>query len=409
MTRTTTGAFGHPYRAIPGPSVMPERVLRAMHRGAPDIYKGELHDLVARLCDDLRAVAQTGGGVAMYIGNGHAAWEASAANLFVRGDRVLVPAAGLFGLTWAGHLRGMGVEAEVIASARGLPVDPGQVEAALRADGEGRIRAVMATHVDTATSLRTDLAALRAAIDAAGHPALLVADCIASLACDEFRMDAWGVDVALAASQKGLMTPPGMCFLWVGERAREAGRRPGGGAGQGAGLRTPHWAWEPRIEGAEFSQRFNGTAPTHHLYGLAEALEMILREEGLARVWARHERLAGMVWAAFEAWGQGHPQIAMLVGDPAHRGRSVTAAQLDDGARLRAWLEQEAGVTLGVGLGMASAADPQASGFLRVAHMGHVNTHMTLGVLAAMEAGMTALSIPHGPGALDAAARAAGR
>jgi alanine-glyoxylate transaminase/serine-glyoxylate transaminase/serine-pyruvate transaminase len=401
MTRTPPGAFGHPYLAIPGPSVIPDRVQRAMHRAAPDIYKGELHDVVARLWGDLREVARTGAGVAMYIGNGHAAWEASAANLFSRGDRVLVPAVGLFGQAWARHLQGLGVEAEVIDFDRGDPVDPGRVEAALRADRERRIRAVMATHVDTATSVRTDLAALRGAIDAAGHPALLVADCIATLGCDEFRMDGWGVDVTLSACQKGLMTPPGMCFLWVGERARAAG--------QGAGLRTPYWDWGPRIDGSEFWQHFNGTAPTHHLYGLAEALEIILREEGLEQVWARHERLARSVWAAFDAWGRGNPAIALTVADPAHRGRSVTGARMGapDGARLRAWLEAKAGVTLGIGLGMATAEDAQAEGFLRVAHMGHVNAQMTLGVLAAMQAGMVALGIAHGPGALDAAAQVA--
>ncbi len=399
MTPTPPGGFGHPYLAIPGPSVIPDRVQRAMHRGAPDIYKGGLHALVARLCDDLRDVARTRAGVAIYIGNGHAAWEAAAANLFSRGDRVLVPAAGLFGLDWAGHLRGMGVEPEVIDFGRAAPVDPGRVEAALRADRDGRIRAVLATHVDTATSLRTDLPAMRAAIDAAGHPALLVADAVASLACDEFHMDQWGVDVTLTASQKGLMTPPGVCFLWASDKARAAG--------QGAGLRTPYWDWEPRLAPEEFWQRFDGTAPTHHLYGLAEALQMILREEGLEAVWARHERLARMVWAAFDAWGAGNSGIALTVADPAHRGRSVTAARMPDGARLRGWLEEKAGVTLGIGLGMGTAEDPGAEGFLRVAHMGHVNAHMTLGVLAAMQAGMAALGIAHGSGALDAAARVA--
>ncbi len=399
MPNQRPGASGHPYLAIPGPSVIPDRVQRAMHRAAPDIYKGELLDLVARLWDDLRAVARSSAHVAMYIGNGHAAWEASAANLFSRGDRVLVPAAGLFGRSWANHLAGMGVQAEVIEADRGRPVDPGRLEAVLRADTAGRIRAVLATHVDTATSVRADLEAFRAAIDAAGHPALLVADAIASLGCDEFRMDDWGVDVVLAASQKGLMTPPGMFFLWVSPKARAAG--------QGAGLRTPYWDWSPRIDGPEFWQYFDGTAPTHHLFGLAEVMDMLLREEGLEQVWARHERLAGAVWAAFDVWAKGNPRIALTVPEAAHRGRSVTAARLGapDAARLRAWLEQKAGVTLGVGLGMGSPEDPQATGFLRVAHMGHVNAHMTLGALAAMEAGMSALGIAHGPGALDAAAR----
>ncbi len=390
---------GRPYLAIPGPSAMPDRVLAAMHRPAPNIYEGALHDLVAALIPDLRAVAGTAGSVAIYIGNGHAAWEAAIANLFAPGDRALVLATGRFGVNWAAHARAMGVEVEVLDFGRSEPPDMARVEAALRADRGGRIRAVMTTQTDTASSVRSDIAALRAAIDAAGHPALLAVDAIASLGCDEYRMDAWGVDVTISASQKGLMTPPGLAFAWFSDRAGAAG----------PARRSPYWDWRPRAAAAEFWQRFCGTAPTHHLYGLAEALRMILREEGLEAVWARHRRLAGAVWAAFDAWGAGNPAIALNVADPAARGWSVTAGRLGapDAARLRAWCESRAGVTLGIGLGMESTADPAASGHLRVAHMGHVNTHMTLGALAAMEAGMAALGIPHGPGALEAAARAA--
>lgn len=391
---------GRPYLAIPGPSVVPDRVLNAMHRGAPNIYAGEIHEVVAGLWGDLKAVAGTTGHVAMYIGNGHAGWEAANVNLFSKGDRVLVVATGHFGQGWATSLRGLGVEVEMLDFGRSAPPDMTRVEAALRADREGRIRAVLTTHVDTSSTIRTDIPALRAAIDAAGHPALLAVDCIASLACDEFRMDRWGVDVTVAASQKGLMTPPGMAFVWFSDRARIAGAE--------AGLRTPYWDWRPRALGEAFWQYFGGTAPTHHLWGLAEALQMILRDEGLEAVWARHDRLARAVWAAFDAWGQGNPAIALNVADPGDRGRSVTAARLGrpDAARLRAWLEAEAAVTLGIGLGMETPEDPQGQGSLRVAHMGHVNAHMTLGALAAMEAGMAALAIPHGDGALAAAARA---
>jgi alanine-glyoxylate transaminase/serine-glyoxylate transaminase/serine-pyruvate transaminase len=225
----------------------------------------------------------------------------------------------------------------------------------------------------------------------------LVADCIASLGCDEFRMDAWGVDVALAASQKGLMTPPGLAILWISERAR--------GAADRADLVTPYWDWRPRTAPAEYWHYFCGTAPTHHLYGLSAALGMI-EDEGIAAVWARHERLAQGVWAAVGAWGQGG-DIALNLADPAARGRSVTSVRMGGGAagRLRAWTEAGAGVTLGIGLGMATAADPGADDWLRIAHMGHVNAHMTLGVIGVVEAGLTALQVPHGGGAVEAAAR----
>jgi alanine-glyoxylate transaminase / serine-glyoxylate transaminase / serine-pyruvate transaminase len=202
-------------------------------------------------------------------------------------------------------------------------------------------------------------------------------------------MDAWGADVTVAASQKGLMTPPGMGFVWFNDRAKAVQ----------ADLRTPYWNWGPRSEATEFWQLWCGTAPTHHLYGLREALDMIA-EEGLPAVWARHRRLAETVWAAVEGWGAGNPAIGLNIADPAARGWSVTSVRFggQDATRLRTWVEREAGVTLGIGLGMGSEADPGADGWLRIAHMGHVNAHMTLGALAVMEAGMTALGIAHAPG-----------
>ncbi len=390
---------GRPYLAIPGPSVMPDRVLNAMHRAAPNIYAGALPDMVAEMWPDLRAVAGTAHNVAAYIGNGHAVWEAANANMFSRGDTALVLATGRFGISWSESLAAVGVKAEVMDFGKSTPVDMARVEARLRADSTHTIKAVLTTHVDTASSILTDIPAVRAAMDAAGHPALLGVDCIASLGCDVFHMDAWGVDVMVAGSQKGLMTPPGMGFVWFSAKAAEVCTT--------SDLRTPYWAWGPRANPTEFWQYWDGTAPTHHLFGLREALTMILHEEGLDRVWARHDRLARSVWAAFDAWGTGHPRIAMNVDDARHRSRAVTAARMGapDATRLRDWTEHQAGVTLGIGLGMADISDPTWHGFLRVGHMGHVNAHMVLGALAVMEAGLCALDIPHGAGALDAAAR----
>ena len=397
MSHPVNLSHGRPYLAIPGPSVVPDRVQRAMHRTAPNIYEGELHALTASLWPDLRALAGTTQNVACYIGNGHALWEAANTNLFSRGDKVLLLASGVFGLGWANAAAALGVDVEVMDFGRSAAPDLARVEARLRADAAGTLVAVLTTHVDTATSARTDIAGLRAAMDRAGHPAILAVDCIASLGCDAFRMDDWGVDVAFAASQKGLMLPPGMGFVWFSEKARAVGRR--------AGLRTPYWDWTPRADGPEFWQYWHGTAPTHHLYGLRESLTMLLHEEGLPQVWARHEVLARTVWAAFDAWGQGNDRIALNLADPAARSRAVTSARMGapEGQALRQWCEGRAGVTLGIGLGMATPEDPQAAGFLRVAHMGHVNAHMTLGVLAVMQAGLQALAIPHGAGALEAA------
>lgn len=390
-------AQGRPYLAIPGPSTMPDRVLAAMHKPAPNIYEGEIEEIAARVAANLRRVAMSSSHVAIYIANGHGAWEASIANVFSRGDKALSLLTGRFGDIWAKSATAMGVEVERLEFGLKSPADPARVEEALRADTGHELKAVLMTHVDTATSVRNDVAAIRAAIDAANHPALLMVDCIASLGCDEFRMDDWGVDVMVAASQKGLMVPPGLGLVWFSDKALEASRS--------SNMVTPYWNWHPRAFPEMVYQYFGGTSPTHHLFGLDESLKMILDEEGLPHIWKRHAALARAVWAAFETWGQGG-DLALNIAEPAHRAHSVTAARIGNGGaeRLRKWLEAEAGVTLGIGLGMAEPGTPEADDFLRVAHMGHVNAHMTLGALATMEAGMQALNIPHGRGGIAAAA-----
>ena len=196
---------GRPYLAIPGPSVPPESVIRAMSRGSVNIYEGEVTEVTAACARDLSAVARTTAPVAIYIANGHGLWEAALANVLAPGDAVLVPATGRFGYGWAEQARRMGAEVRQIDFGLASPVDPERVREALRADPDHKIRAVLAVHVDTATGVRSDIAAIRRVLDEEGHPALLMADTIASLACDRFEMDEWGVDVAVSGSQKGLM------------------------------------------------------------------------------------------------------------------------------------------------------------------------------------------------------------
>lgn len=374
---------------------MPDRVLRAMNRAAPNIYEGDLIDMVAGMIPDLRRVARTAHHVAIYIGNGHAAWEAALANVAGPGDTVLVPATGRFGHGWADMAQGLGVETDIVDFGKSTPLDPARVEQALRADTAGRIRAVLVTHVDTSSSIRNDVAGVRAAIDAAGHPALLMVDCIASLACDRFEMDAWGVDVMVAGSQKGLMVPPGLGFVFFSPKAAEVRA--------GMARVSRYWDWTPRANPEQFYQYWGGTAPTHHLFGLREALDMI-HQEGLEAVWARHAALARAIWAACAAWGQDGP-LALNVADPAHRSHAVTALRIGApyGSDLRRWVQDKAGVTLGIGLGMAEPGDPAWHGFFRIGHMGHVNAHMVMGALGAIDAGFKALEIPHGQGALEAA------
>ncbi len=390
-------ANGRQYLAIPGPSVMPEAVLRAMHRAAPNIYEGELVQMMDGLIADLKRVARTDHHATIYIGNGHAAWEAALSNVVGEGDTVLVPATGRFGHGWADMAEGLGCKVQMLDFGRQTPFDLNRIEAALRADTSHRIKAVLATHVDTSSSVRNDIAGLRAVLDAVGHPALLMADCIASLGCDEFQMDGWGVDVMVAASQKGIMVPPGMGFVFFNDRA--VARR-----AEMARV-SRYWDWTPRANADFLYQYFNGTAPTHHLYGLRVALDMI-HDEGMQAVWARHAALAHAIWAAVDAWGQGG-DMALNVADPAHRSHAVTTIRLGapHGQRLRKWVEDNTGLTLGIGLGMSEDGDPDGTGYFRIGHMGHVNAQMVMGLLGSIEAALCALDIPHGPGALTAAAR----
>ncbi|MFY0619672.1 pyridoxal-phosphate-dependent aminotransferase family protein [Shimia sp.] len=392
---------GHTYLAIPGPSVMPEAVLRAMHRSAPNIYEGELIDLTYGVVRDLKTVARTAHNVAIYIGNGHAAWEAALANVIEPGDTVLVPTTGSFGHGWGEMAAGLGAECEVLDFGRRTSIDPARVAEALAGDSAHKIKAVLAVHVDTSTSARSDIAALRKAMDATGHPALLMVDCIASFGCDRFEMDAWGVDVMVAACQKGLMVPPGVSFVYFNDKA--AKRR------SEIARVSRYWDWTPRANPEVYYQLFCGTAPTHHLYGLRAALDLILAE-GLDHVWSRHEVLAQAIWAACDAWSAVGP-LELNIQETSGRSHAVTSLRIgqEHGTRLRRWCQDQAGLTLGIGLGMATEEDPKSDGFFRFGHMGHVNAQMIMGLLATVQAGMIALDIPHGPGAVEAAAKVVAR
>ncbi len=391
-----TLANGRPYLAIPGPSVMPDRVLRAMHRAAPNIYHGELVDMVPGIVADLRRVALTDHHAAIYIANGHGVWEAALSNVFSRGDKALALATGRFTHGWVEMARKMGVDVEVIDFGRRSDIDMGVVAERLARDDASAFKAVLCVQVDTATSVRNDIPALRATLDAAGYPGLLMVDCIACLGCDRFEMDAWGVDVMVTGCQKGLMTPPGMGFVYFNDKADRAR--------ESADCVTHYWDWRPRVNPQGFWQYFDGTAPTHHLYGLREALDMIF-EEGLEAVWARHERLARAVWAAFDAWGAEGP-MELNVREAGKRSHAVTSLRIGapHGTALRTWVEESAGLTLGIGLGMETEEDPRSDGFFRLGHMGHVNAQMVLGALATIEAGLRATGVPHGTGAVEAAA-----
>lgn len=390
-------ANGRHYLAIPGPSVLPDPVLQAMHRPAPNIYTGELVELTHALVPDLKSIAGTAGHVAMYITNGHGLWEASLTNMISRGDKVLVCVTGNFGAGWADVAQRLGADVQTLEFGKHSPVDPMQLEAALRADTAHEIKAVLTVHVDTATSVRNDIKAMRKAIDAAGHPAVFAVDCIASLGVDRFEMDAWGVDVMIAASQKGLMTPAGMGFVWFSDKALANGAS--------CDTRTPYWDWTTRANPVQLYEYFDGTPPTQHLYGLRTAVDMIL-SEGIENVWTRHEVLARTYWTAIDRWGDGGA-LRFNVAEPAHRSNAVTTLKLDapDGTRLRDFMTDQMGITLGISLGMADWDDPEWHGYFRIGHMGHINAQMVLGVIGSMETAFHALGIAHGAGGSAAAAQ----
>jgi alanine-glyoxylate transaminase / serine-glyoxylate transaminase / serine-pyruvate transaminase len=384
---------GREFLAIPGPTTVPDEVLQAMHRPAIDIYAGSLLALTDRLLANLRWLFRTKGRTYIYIANGHGAWEAALTNVLSRGDRILVLESGRFALGWGDMAAKLGAAVEVLAGDWRRAVRPAQVEARLREDartaGKNRFKAVLVVQVDTASGVVNDIAAIGKAIKAAGHDALYMVDAVASLGCMEFAMDAWGIDVAMSGSQKGLMTPPGLGFVAANARARAVHKR--------AGLRTPYWDWTTR-EGKIHYQKYCGTAPEHLMFGLDQAFEMI-RAEGLDNIFRRHRLLGEAVRRAVAVWARGKA-FDFNIADPAERSDTVTTIRMDEGRDPRpllAYCNTKCGVVLGQGLGELSDKA------FRIAHMGHVNAPMVLGTLGVIECGLQALRIPHRKGGVEAA------
>ena len=380
---------GREFLSIPGPTVVPDEVLRAMHRPAIDIYSGALVALTDSLLADMSKIFRTQGRSYIYIANGHGAWEAALTNVLSRGDKVLVLESGRFAIGWGEAAALLGAEVEVLKGDFRRAVQPDAVEARLRADSAGAIKAILVAQIDTASGVVNDIEAIGQAVRAAGHDALLMVDAVASLGCMPFEMDSWGVDVAMSGSQKGLMTPPGLSFVAAGARAREAHKT--------ANLRTPYWDWTAR-EGPLHYQKYAGTPPEHLLFGLRQALDLIA-EEGLENVFVRHRLLGEAVRRAVAVWAEGQA-IAFNIAEPEERSDTVTTVLMRDGADAHPLLDycnQKCGVVLGIGIG------PLSGKAFRIAHMGHVNAPMILGTLGVVEMGLAALGIPHGKGGVQAA------
>jgi alanine-glyoxylate transaminase/serine-glyoxylate transaminase/serine-pyruvate transaminase len=327
----------------------------------------------------------------IYIANGHGAWEAALTNVLSRGDKILVLESGRFAIGWGDAAAALGVEVEILKGDWSRAVRPAEVEARLHADTERRIKAVLTVQVDTAAGVANDVEAIGKAIKAADHDALYLVDAVASLACVPFEMDAWGVDVAMSASQKGLMTPPGLGFVAASERARKAHKT--------ADLRTPYWDWTAR-EGEEHYRKYAGTPPVHLMYALRAALDMIFTE-GLENAHERHRLLAESVRHAVSVWAD-KGALSFNVAAAGERSNTVTTVRVEgDGTavKLQEYCKTKCGVVLGTGIGALSGKA------FRIAHMGHVNAPMVLGTLGVIEIGLNALKIPHGAGGVQAATK----
>jgi alanine-glyoxylate transaminase / serine-glyoxylate transaminase / serine-pyruvate transaminase len=380
---------GREFLAIPGPTNMPDEVLRAMHRPALDIYSDQMLELTDSLLRDLSRLFATKGQSYIYIANGHGAWEAVISNVLSRGDKILVLESGRFAVGWGNAAAAMGADVEVLKGDWRRAVRPAEVEARLRQDKEHRIKAIMVVQVDTASGAFNDIEAIGKAIKASGHPALFMVDTVASLGCMPFEMDAWGVDVAMSGSQKGLMTPPGLSFVAINDCARAVHKT--------AGMRTPYWDWTER-EGSEHYRKYAGTAPVHLLFALRQAIDMLF-EEKLENAFLRHHLLGETVRRAVGVWAEGQV-LGFNITEASERSDTVTTVVMSNGhdpVALHTYCKEKCGVVLGTGIG-----ELQGQAF-RIAHMGHVNAPMILGTLGVIEVGLQALNIPHGKGGTEAA------
>ena len=390
MSPTPARIPGRRFLHSPGPTPLPDAVLHAMSAQPMDLADPRVDANIAACEEGLKRLLQTNASeVFMYAANGHGAWEAVIENLAAPGEAVLVPGTGHFSESWAEQAEALGRRVVRTPWREGWPIDSEALDQALRDDRGHAIKAVFAVHTDTASGVTTDLGALRGAIDDAGHPALLVADVVASLGAAPFAMDALRVDVAVGASQKGLMCPPGVGFVAVN------------GAAFAAAERNPaprfYWDWVRRKHAMSY-RKFCGTPPQNLLLGMEAALGLIF-SEGLDAVWQRHAQLAQAVHAAVEGWREGGA-LDFFARDPASRSVSVTAVKVATGIdvdALRTVARERFQVAIAGGLG------PLAGRAFRIGHLGDCNPAMILGAIGGVEAALVAQGIAVGRGGVQRA------
>ena len=376
---------GRHFLQIPGPTNVPDRVLRAMAQATIDHRSPEFARLGREVLDGLRPIFQTKGAVIIYPSSGTGAWESALVNTLSPGDRVLVCEVGEFGRLWGDLAKRLGLDVDVLATDWRHGVNASAVEAKLADDKGHAIKAVLVVHNDTATGITSQIPPVRQALDRTKHPALLMVDTVSSLASIDYRHDEWGVDVTVAGSQKGLMLPPGLGLQAVSARALRAS--------ENARLPRSYWDWQP-ILAANESGFFTYTPATNLLYGLRESLRM-LDEEGLQNVFARHARLAEAARRAVEAWG-----LEVCAVCPEERSNTVTSVFVPDGHdadRLRALILERFNMSLGAGLGRLKGD------VFRIGHLGDFNELMLIGTLGGVELGLAAAGVPFTRGGVAAA------
>ena len=381
----TRYAAGRHFLQIPGPTNVPDRVLRAMDY--PTIYhRGpQFAEIGAKCMAGMKTIFKTDSHAVIYPTSGTGAWESALVNTLQEGDLVLMVETGHFASLWHKMASRLGLETEFLATDWRRGVDPQQVEDRLRADTENKIKAVCIVHNETSTGSTSRVNEVRAAMNNAGHDALLLADTISSLGSIDFRHDEWGVDVTVAGSQKGLMLPPGLSFNAVSEKALAVASK--------GGMRRSYWDWEEQIA-ANKDGAFPFTPATNLLYGLVEAIDM-LHEEGLDNVFKRHDRHAAATRKAVQAWG-----LEVLCQEPKDYSSALTAVLLPDGHNADAF---RAGVLQNFNMSLGNGLAKLAGKVFRIGHLGDFNDLMLLGTLSGVEMGLSLANIPHQKGGVDAA------
>jgi alanine-glyoxylate transaminase / serine-glyoxylate transaminase / serine-pyruvate transaminase len=385
MAKNTSRVAGRHFLHIPGPTPLPDRVLRAMDNAIIDHRGPEFAKLTKRVLEGIKTIFKTTKPVIIYTATGTGAWEAALVNTLSPGDRVLMVETGQFAALWKNMANRLGLKLELIETDWRIGADPKAIEAHLKKDKAHEIKAVCILHNETSTGCLSPVAEIRKSIDATGHPALFMVDTISSLASTDYRHDEWGVDVTIGGAQKGLMLPPGMSFNAVSDKALAASKT--------SKFIKSFWSWDDMLN-MNKQGFFPYTPATNMLYGLREAIDM-LHEEGLDNVFARHDRFAEATRRAVRAWG-----LEILCRDPKYYSPTITAVLLPEGHdadAFRALALEQFNISYGMSFGK------YAGKMFRIGHLGDINDLTLLGALAGTEMALTLAGVPHKKGGVQAA------